>query len=381
MLRSEFLSGALMAAAAPGAAPLQPPVAQQSTLGVNVPLTGPLGPYGLDIARGVQAAIDETNRFSTTLTRVWGLRSYDDRNTVAVAQSNVFVAASDPSVIGMIGNLAADITIATLPQYANASFAVVVPCTTADAVTAQNLRNVFRLPTKDSDEGRLFAKYALAKHKGAAVVAVTIDKDFGFDTARGFVAQAKADKHQADILTFPPTGDPANDAGVILEHTPGYVFLSGRPDRLGPVASQLRTRGYTGDIGAGDGFYTAATTDTYAKDLDGSLVCSSFPPLDRIPTDVTLLTDFRGEVGSITAFAAFGYAAAQLLIAAAQRANATNRFQLLSQLQGGGSYNLLIGQYAFDLNGDAVLPNLYFFRVTANGFKYVDAAVPTGFVV
>jgi len=378
MRRSDFLAGsfAVGATGIPGQG-----VLAQSTIGVNVPLSGPLATYGADIVKGVHAAVDETNRFVTGLTRVWGVRSFDDRNTTAVAQSNVFVAASDPSIVGMIGNLATDITVQTLPQYANASFAVVVPCTTADDVTSHNFHNVYRLPTKDSDEGRLFAKYALAKRQDVNAIAVTIDKDFGFDTARAFVTQAKLDKHSADILTFAQSGDPANDAGVILEHSPNYVFLSGRVDRLGPVAAQLRGQGFKGDFGLGDGFYVPPTIDTYGKSLEGAIVCTSFPPLDRIPTAISALNDFRGEVGSITAFAAFGYAAAQLLILASQRANATNRFQLLTQLQAGGSYGLLVGQFSFNLQGDQILPNLYFFRVAADGFKYAAASIPTGYVI
>ncbi|HVA28594.1 MAG TPA: branched-chain amino acid ABC transporter substrate-binding protein [Candidatus Baltobacteraceae bacterium] len=379
MLRSHFLAG-VTTAAVTNAAPSQT-FLQQSTIGVNVPLTGQFAQYGGEIVRGVQAAIDETNRYTSTLTRAWGVRTFDDRNTVAVAQSNVFVAASDPSIVGMVGDLTADITLAALPQYANANFAVVVPSSTADAITARNFHNVFRLPTSDSSEGQLFARATLQKRSATAVVAVTVDGDFGFDTAQAFVAQAKSDKHIADVLTLGAKADPADSAAIILKRSPIFVFLSGRPDRLGPVAIAMRQQGYQGDFGLSDGFYTSATIDTYEKPFDGALVCTSMPPLERVPSIIPLLNDFRNEVGAITAFSAYGYAAAQLLISASQRGNATNRFQLLTELQSGGVYNLLVGQYAFNLSGDATLPNIYIFRVTADGFKYDRAAVPNGFAV
>lgn len=381
MLRSEFLAGVTTAAVTTTGPGTAPTFLQQSTIGINVPLSGQLAQYGAEIVRGVQAAVDETNRYTTTLTRAWGVRAFDDRNTVAVAQSNVFVAASDPSIVGMVGNLTADTTLAALPQYANANFAIVVPCTTADAITARNFHNVYRLPVSDTSEGQLFARATLQRRASMNVVAVTVDGDFGFDTARGFVAQAKTDKHTADVLTLDAKADPADSAAVILKRAPAFIFLSGRPDRLGPVASALRLQGYQGEFGLSDGFYIATTTDTYAKPLDGALVCTSMPPLDRVPSIISLLNDFRNEVGAITAFSAYGYAAAQLLITASQRASATNRFQLLTELQGGGVYNLIVGQYAFNLNGDATLPNLYIFRVTAAGFTFNKAAVNTGFVI
>jgi branched-chain amino acid transport system substrate-binding protein len=380
MLRSDFLHGITMLATG-AAAPAAQTFVPQSNIGVNVPLTGQLAQYGQEIVRGVQAAVDETNRYTSTLTRAWGVRTFDDQNNVAVATSNVFVAASDPSVIGMVGDLSADVTIKALPSYANANFALVVPASTADAITAGNFRNVFRLPTKDSDEGRLFARAVLQKRAPATVLAVVVDGDFGLDTAKAFVAQAKSDKHTADVVTIGAKADPKNTAAVLLAHKPGYVFLSGRPERLGPVAAEMRAQGYQGEFGLGDGFYIPATTDTYAKPLDGALVATSEPPLDRVPTIVPILNDFRSEVGAITAFSAYGYAAAQLLILASQRGSATNRFQLLTQLQSGGAYNLLVGQYAFGFSGDATLPNIYLFRVTADGFKFAQSAVPTGFAV
>ena len=379
MLRSDFLAGVTTAVVTNGI-PTQT-FLQQSTIGVNVPLTGQLAKYGQEIVRGVQAAIDETNRYTSTLTRAWGIRTFDDRNTVAVAQSNVFVAASDPSIVGMVGDLTADVTLAALPEYANANFAIVVPSSTADSITARNFHNVFRLPTSDSSEGRLFARSTLQKRSAANVVAVSVDGDFGFDTAQAFVTQAKNDKHAADVLTLGAKADPADSAAIILKRSPAYVFLSGRPERLGPVAIAMRAQGYQGDFGLSDGFYTSATFDTYEKPFDGALVCTSMPPLERVPSIITLLNDFRNEVGAITAFSAYGYASAQLLIAASQRASATNRFQLLTELQSGGVYNLLVGQYSFNLSGDATLPNIYIFRVTADGFKYDRAAVSSGFAV
>jgi len=382
MLRSEFLTGAAsLAAATTGVGAPGPTFVPQSNIGVNVPLTGQLAQYGADIVRGVQAAVDETNRYTSTITRAWGVRSFDDQNSVAVATSNVFVAASDPSIVAMVGNLSADVTVKALPSYANANFALVVPCCTADSVTAGSFRNVFRLPTKDSDEGRLFARSVLQKRKSMTVIAVTVENDFGLDTAKAFVAQAKSDKHDADILTLSPKSDPRNTAAVLIARSPGYIFLSGRPTVLGPLAVEMRSQGYQGEFGCSDGFYLPTTTDMYAKPLDGALVATSEPPLDRVPGIVPILNDLRNEVGAITAFSAYGYAAAQLLIMASQRGNATTRFTLLTQMQSGGAYNLLVGQYAFGFSGDATLPNIYLFRVTADGFKFDRSAVPTGFAI
>jgi hypothetical protein len=70
-----------------------------------------------------------------------------------------------------------------------------------------------------------------------------------------------------------------------------------------------------------------------------------------------------------------------LLILASQRGTVTNRFQLLSQLQQGGSYSLLVGIYSFNYAGDASLPNIYLFTLSPDEFKFEKPASPNGFVV
>lgn len=381
MLRSTFLQGVIAAAGTTVAPNTSPQFLQQLTIGVNVPLSGIYGPYGTEVAKGVRAAVDETNKFNATLNKAYGVRTFDDQNSGAIATSNVLVAASDPSIVGMIGNLTLDVTMAGLPQYANAGFALAVPTVTGNQLTKLGYHNVFRLPPNDTAEGQLFASALLKNRAPMTVLAVVVDKDYGMDVASAFVAQAKADKHHADVLTLESNADVPDSSAIIAHRQPAYLFFAGRPDKLGPIAAALRTGGYSGEIGLSSSFYSDDIPKTYGKSLAGALVASDLAPLQRVPSAVAYFNDFNNEVGAITAFSAYGYAAAQLLIQASQRSNAINRFSLLTQLQEGGTYQLLVGQYSFSPFGDAQLPNIYLFTLTADGFTYARAAIPNGFVV
>ncbi|MBV8721230.1 MAG: amino acid ABC transporter substrate-binding protein, partial [Candidatus Eremiobacteraeota bacterium] len=93
---------------------VQPPNGQflrQLTIGINVTLSGPFEKYGQEIVRGVQAAVDEANLYSPSALYVWALRAFDDRNQTALAISNVSSAAADPTVVAVIGNLTAPMTL------------------------------------------------------------------------------------------------------------------------------------------------------------------------------------------------------------------------------------------------------------------------------
>lgn len=363
--------------------PLQQQFLQQLSVGVNVTLSGDKAKFGAEVVKGVQAAVDETNRFNAPIAHVYGVRAFDDRDQAIVASTNASVAASDPSVIGIVGNLTADMTLACLPHYANVGFACIVPTVTADQITRRGYHNVFRLPASDSDSGRLFASAALYGKKPVSALAVALDASYGYDVARAFVAQAKTDHHPADILLFPkdPPVDPAAAARTILDREPGYVFFSGKTADLGPMVEALRLAGYTGDYGASDGFYNQDTITKYGTILSGALVASSLPPLSRVPSAVALLEDFQHEVGQITAFSAYGYAAAELMIAASQRGNASTRFSLLTAMQRGGTWTTLVGDYNFNISGDPLIPNIYLYRVGKDGFTYVQPAIRSGFVV
>jgi branched-chain amino acid transport system substrate-binding protein len=363
--------------------PILPPqhYLQQYTIAVNVTLSGPLGKYGQEVVKGVQAAVDEQNRFNAPISNVWGMRALDDRNDPGLAASNANVAAADFSVIGMIGNLTAPMTLAALSRYANMGFAVIVPTVTADAVTKRGFHNVYRLPAKDSTSGKLFAQAALEGKRGVPAIAVSFDGDYGYDVANGFATQAKLDRHAAEVLVFPLNStDPTQAAHTILDRSPGYVFLAGKTSEMGPIAQALRVAGYTGDFGAADGFYTSDTITTYGKMLQGALVASPMPPIDRVPSAVQLVTDFEREVSQITTQSAYGYAAAQLMIAAAQRNSASSRQTLLISLQSGGTFTTLVGQFAFNISGDPLIPNIYLYSVTPDGFKFARPAIRTGFV-
>ena len=136
MRRSTFLAGgaALAAAAAcqPAAAQFNPnqPFVQQLTIGVSVPLSGDLKAYGIQISNGARAAVDEHNRYVAPLERVFAVRTFDDQDALAIGMTNVEIAAADSTIVGMIGNLTADVTVGSLPQYANVSMPLVVPAST-----------------------------------------------------------------------------------------------------------------------------------------------------------------------------------------------------------------------------------------------------------
>ncbi len=99
------------------------------------------------------------------------------------------------------------------------------------------------------------------------------------------------------------------------------------------------------------------------------LVATPMPPLDRVPSAVGLITDFEREVTQVTIFSAYAYAAAQVIINASQRGNATTRTTLLHSLQQGGTFTTLVGQFSFNISGDPLIPNIFVYSVGEQRFQ------------
>ncbi len=391
MKRRAFVGAAAAAAAAAAAgsstrasAQLLPGTqyVQQSNLAVSVPLSGPLQSYGQQVVNGVRGAIDYVNRFAAPIQRAFGIRTFDDRNSPPIAASNVQIAGADPSVIAMIGGLTADTTLNMLTQCSNLGMPLLVPTVTADELTQRAYRCVFRLPTSDASEGALFARGALLGRKDIASLAIALDSGYGGDVAQGFVQQAKAYHRPSDTMLFPAGGfDPAAAARAIVARSPNYIFLAGRVDDLGPLCEALHLVNYVGEFGASDGFYTTETIAKYARFLMGSLVGTSFPPLQRVVSQMQQFGAYARDFGAFTAFSAFSYAAAQIAIAASQRSNATTRIAQLTALHTGTAFDTVVGEFSFNYSGDPQVPNLYLYEVGKDGFTYRKSAIATPYVV
>ena len=336
--RRTFLLGSAAAVSTAAARPaFGATLAQQSTIAVVVPLTGPQSAAGLQIVNGVQQAVDETNRITGALDRVFAMRSFDDQNSNVGAVMGAQFAASDPTVIATVGHLSGAVTTTALPQYANARMPLIVPASSADLITSRGYRNVFRLPTKDSVEGQLFARYVLPKIRPARAVALTTDGDYGPDVARGFVNGASVERVSTTTIAIKAENPNLGEAAQrIQSFAPDYIFLAGNAQMLGPVVPLLRTFGFKGGFGAPQGFYTSAALQ-YSSEMSGAFISTSMPPLERATSVTQYVGDLGARYGEITPLLAFGFAAAQLPIAASRRTGSSDRQSMIHALETGGA--------------------------------------------
>jgi branched-chain amino acid transport system substrate-binding protein len=377
MQRTDFLTGlggSTLAATLPG-------YTATSTIGVVAPFSGRDRQLGERLADGVRAAIDDTNRTRGMLDRAYAMRTFDDGNTVANALVNAQFATGDSSVIAVVGHLSSAATLAAIPTYAGAQMPLIVPVATDDRVTATNYRDVFRLPTKDSSEGALFARFAAAQYHPKTASVFVQDADYGADVATGFISAMQGLKIAAPYTQFgyeKPDFDKVVDGALTAK--PDYVFLAGTVGDMGGIIRSLRAKGYTGPIGAPQGFFDAQTMQLGppANDL---VVSTSVPYLAMAPSTQRVRTDFETRYGALGPLSLFGYAAAQVAIAGVRRSGAQARNALLSALQVGVPIDTIAGTFTFGSSGDPLDPQIYFYTMRDGKFAYLRQAHSSAFMV
>ena len=379
MNRQRFLLGTLAAATTPIAAIAQPPTfARQYSLGMSVPLSGPLAPFGQQLVAGVQTAVYAANRIVLPGQSTYAVRALDDQNNAALAATNVQILAGDPSVLAVIGSLSGVATLGMLPQCDSVGLACIVPTVTTDALTNRGYRSIFRLATPDSTAGILTARRLDLNVKPVKTLIISRESGYGIDLAHAYLQQAHIDKRAASLLTLPL--GPYDAKGIVasvIAQTPTCVYLAGTSADFGALLFGLHRAGFSGTYILSDGFYDPQTLQLYGAFLGDAWIATPVPPLDRIANASPDFFELRNALGATSALAVFSYTAAQIVLAAAQRMGALSRLALLQALRIGGAYSTLIGPFSFDSFGNPINANQYFYKVDGDKFAYRTAAIPS----
>ncbi len=379
MKRRNFLTGTTAALLSPLAAAAQVPAfARQFTIGMSVPLSGPLAPFAQQLVAGVQTAVYVANRMALPGQPTYAVRALDDQNSAAFAATNVQILAGDPTVLAVIGSLTSVATLGMLPQCETTGLACIVPTVTTDALTNRGYRSVFRLATPDSTTGILTARRIDLNVKPKRTIIVSRESGYGIDLAKAYLQQARIDKRDATLVTIP---DGPYDATTLtpslLASAPDCLYLAGTSADFGALLAALHAASFRGTFVLSDGFYDPQSLTLYGSFLRDAWIATPMPPLDRISNASPDFFELRNALGATSALAVFSYAAAQIVLAVAQRTGALSRLALLQSMRIGGGYNTLIGPFSFDAFGNPINANVYFYKADGGKFAFRTAAIPS----
>lgn len=323
-------------------------------IGHAAPLTGGIAHLGKDNEYGAKLAIDEANAKGMTIGGekiVFEMLSEDDEGKPdkgpIIAQKFV-----DAKVAGVVGHLNSGVTIPASSVYNQAGIPMVSGSATNPKLTEQGFNNVFRTVGRDDQQGPAIASYLSAQYKPKTVAVIDDATSYGEGLANEVEKTLKA----AGIIVLPREKgtDKTTDWKAILTKlkgkNPDAVFYGGMDLGAGPMMRQGRELGIKAVFAFGDGACTDKMKEL-AGDASEGLICSQA----GIPVQAAskeFLNAFKAKFNADPLiYAPFTYDAANLIIAAMQKADSVDPAKYLPELaklslQGAS------GKVEFDERGD-----------------------------
>ena len=367
------------AAAAKAAEPAKPaePPPTVVKIGHVGPLTGSIAHLGKDNENGVRLAIDEANAKGVTLDGKkikFELMGEDDQADPKVG-ATVAQKLVDAKVAGVVGHLNSGVTIPASEIYNKAGIPMISGSATNPKVTENGYKIAFRTVGRDDQQGPAIAQYLASEVKPKTVAIIDDATAYGEGLANEVEKTLKA----AGITVLPREKgtDKTNDWKAVLTKVkgkkPDAIFYGGMDATAGPLIKQGKELGIKVVYSFGDGACTDEMGKLAGEAAEG-LLCSQA----GIPTQAsskTFLNAFKAKYGDVKQYAPFTYDAANLLIAAMQKANSPDPAKYLPELAK-ISMTGATGKIEFDDKGDRKNAEITIF--TLKGGKVEPVAVVQG---
>ncbi|MBI2790268.1 MAG: branched-chain amino acid ABC transporter substrate-binding protein [Elusimicrobia bacterium] len=334
-------------------------------IAVAVPLTGDMGTEGQGLRRAVELAVEEANaakRFPFKLVAA----PYDDRADPKEAVNVANLIVSDPNVVAVVGHYNSGCAISAAKVYARAPVAMISPAATNPEVTSQQNspdwngpRMVFRVVPTDDVQGSYAALFA-GKKLGKKRMALLHDKTaYGQGLAeqfkKTFIAQGGKIVSEDGISV----GD--KDFKALLTKIksdlskPEGIYFGGLYTEAGLLLKQMRELGLKDPFAfiSGDGSMTFGLFDVAGDAADGAYLSIVGVPADELPSAKKFVDDYKARFPNDERkpFDHFGYEAANIIMAAMERAGGPDREKVIEELRK-TKHEGVLGTTVFDDKGD-----------------------------
>ena len=362
------------AASAPSA-PAAPAGGVEVKIGHVGPLTGQIAHLGKDNENGARLAVDEANAAGIKIggqAAKFVLVPEDDQADPKVG-ATVAQKLADAKVNGVVGHLNSGTSIPASPIYNQAGIPVISGSATNPKLTEQGFKTQFRVVARDDQQGPAVAQYLAANNKPKLVAVIDDATAYGEGIANEVEKTLKA----ANIKVLPREKgtDKTTDWKAVLTklrgRNPDAVFYGGMDATGGPLMKQGRELGIKAVFAFGDGACTSEMNKLAGQAAEGLLCSQAGLPPEAASKKFLDAYKKKFNVDPII-YAPFTYDAANLLIAAMQKADSADPAKYLPELAK-ISFEGATGKIEFDAKGDRKDAEVTMF--TMKGGKITPVAV------
>jgi branched-chain amino acid transport system substrate-binding protein len=318
------------------------------------PLTGSIAHLGKDNENGARLAVEEANAAKVKIDgkEVKFVFVAEDDQADPKVGATVAQKLVDAKVAGVVGHLNSGTSIPASPIYNKAGIPVISGSATNPKLTEQGFKTQFRVVGRDDQQGPAIASYLAANNKPKIVAVVDDATAYGEGIANEVEKTLKAAK--IEVLPREKGTDKTTDWKAILTklrgRNPDAVFYGGMDATGGPLMKQGRELGIKAVFAFGDGACTDEMAKLAGEAAEGLLCSQAGLPVEA--ADKKFLDAYKKKFNADPIlYSPFTYDAANMLIAAMQKANSSDPAKYLPELAK-LEHNGVTGKISFDGKGD-----------------------------
>jgi len=352
-------------------------------VGVIAPLTGNLSELGLGIKNSVDLAVRQANEKGTVPGYEIVLAAEDDAADPATGANAANKLASDPQIAAVVGTLNSSVAQSVAPVLSKANITQISPANTnptltrgpkPDTAPQRVWPTYMRVATTDTFQGPFAADYTLGKGGFKSAFVIHDKKTYGQGLAATF---SKRFEEKGGTIAGRETVNPTDrDFGAVVTQVIGskadMVYYGGEYPAAGPLAAQLKERGFKGPLMGGDGIYASDFFKGAGDKGEGTLATSIGEPVSELESAKQFVTDYEaaGFKESYSAYGAQSYDAANIIIQGLTKVlpNADSveaaRPEIVKAVGATSGFQGVTGEHTFDEYGDTSNRALTVYKAT-----------------
>ena len=347
-----------------------PALADEITIGMSGPLSGPQALFGTTWHKGFMLYWDKLNSAGG----VNGVTvKYNQQDDKADPREGTLVAqkfCDDDSVVVGLVNFNSGVAQSTLPIYdecelPNMTFG------SNPSLTQQGYKYMVRPVANDLAGGLLPAEYALQKMGAKSAVVVSDKQVFGQGISEIFSENfTKGGGQVLDTLAAAPTDvDFSAILAQIKTKQPDVIYLGAVMPQLSLFAKQMHEQGLKATLLVPDGGYTPDyIAQAGEANVQGSLVAIQVPPMDASPEIAEFAKLYKEKYGEEAGpYSIYGYTQGQILEEVLKTTKGLGRAEINEALHA-VKVKTAVGELEFDATGELKVAPSYLYRVEGDKF-------------
>ncbi len=360
------LSGVALAALA------TPVLAQDITIAVAGPMTGPVASIGDQMKRGAEAAAQAINDAGGVDGKKIKIVVEDDAcdPKQAVAVANLIVGQQIKFVDG---HACSGSSIPASEVYAENNILMMSPASSNPVLTEKGHPNVLRLYGRDDAQGAFIASFIVDKYKDKKIAILHDKSAYGKGVAS--VVKDKLNAAGVKEVLFEGINPGEKDYSAIVtklkQAGADVVYFGGYHPEAGLIIRQAADQGYKPQLISPDSLATSEFWQISGPAGEGVLFTFPTDPR-RSPAAAKALEQFKAQGFNPEGFTLFSYAVVEAIADGIKMAHSDDPKAVAKALENGQPVETVMGPVKFDSKGDIKDPR-YDINVWKEG-KYAPIA-------